>query len=204
MTIANEIDAVLSTEHVPTSTETAEAKQFCVELFNKDKKAVKEAYSRCSDRMLKNILYVLKDELKRREGEADASVVADPMVVNLGDAGVVPPDYRLEVIEDDVNIENQEHPAETPGSEAVPNIDVLVSQQMLESERFNEDRREERRARRLKRRKLTCPGCLDNNASQKYCVAFGGCSYFYSDDDDNVSSNYADNVLVVDTPPQTP
>ena len=120
---------------------------------------------------------------------------AEKTVVNLGDAGIVPPLYGNANGKKRALMEKCNNSVSSLDSQQVPGTDVAIEEAVILAER-----KEARQERRFKRKKSTCAGCIGDSPSQKYCVRFGGCCYYDDDDDDSdVSSNYSEKVLVVDT-----
>ncbi len=115
-------------------------------------------------------------------------------VVHLGDEGIVPPFYRNANDKKRVLVEKCDNSVSSLDSQAIPGTDVAIEEAVGLAER-----KEARQERRFKRKKSTCAGCIGDSPSQKYCVRFGGCCYYDDDDDSDVSSNYSEKVLVVDT-----
>ena len=114
-------------------------------------------------------------------------------VVNLGDAGIVPPCYGNANDKKRKLMEKCDNSVSSLDSQEVPGTDVAIEEAVALAERKGA-----RQERRFKRKKSTCAGCIGASPSQKYCIRFGGCCY-YDDDDSDVSSNYSEKVLVVDT-----
>jgi hypothetical protein len=119
---------------------------------------------------------------------------AEEKVVHLGDEGVVPPFYGKANYKKRALIEKCDNSISSLDSQEVPGTDVAIEEGVALAER-----KEARQERRFKRKKSTCPGCIGDSPSQTYCIRFGGCCYYDDDEDSDVSSNYSEKILVIDT-----